>query len=63
MEKTSRATSALKDRRRAKVDPGLAKQNLTPTRLHEVVRSAVGDGVSAEKDITRHPIFWQKDEF
>jgi hypothetical protein len=63
MEKTSRATSALKDRRRAKVDQGLAKQNLTPTRFHEVVRSAISDGISAEKDATRHPMFWQKDEF
>ena len=74
MEKQTRQVmGAIKHRQRAKIDQGLAKQNLTPNRIRELVGSAVKGEAGGELDQgvrepvrsvkTSHPIFWQEDEF
>ena len=75
MEKLRRGTlPTIKLRQRAKIDRGLATQDLTPKRIRELVCSAIGrDGVGDAVDKhspepvrvakTRHSMFWQEEEF
>ena len=61
-----RALPAVKHRQRAKIDQGLAKQNLTPKIIQELVSSATKPAAVAERprpSAHRHPMFWQDEEF
>ena len=65
-----RLRQAIKHRQRARIDQGLAKQNLTPKMVQELVCSAIAPEAAREVEKRArepehfpktHPLFWQQD--